>query len=180
MPRTCTLCTHPDRDAIDATLLEGATYRDVAGRFGVSKSAVERHKGDHLAAAIVKAHDSAEATHGDGLLAKVGELSKRAEAMYAEAERILRRALRERDHDTALEAIRTATSTMREARGTLELLVKVYVAAGEMLSRQDAELLVDQVHDIVRRHVVDREVLGAIARDVAQLRTGQAFTRGIS
>ncbi|OFV80038.1 MAG: hypothetical protein A2Y78_14630 [Acidobacteria bacterium RBG_13_68_16] len=42
---------------------------------------------------------------------------------------------RERDHDAALEVIRTATATMREARGTVELLVKLYGVAGEVLTR---------------------------------------------
>lgn len=178
MPRTCTLCVHPDRAAIDAALLEGGAYRDVAGQWGVSKSAVERHKRDHLATAIVKARDSAEAAHGDNLLAKVGKLSKHAESMYAEAERILRRALRDRDHDTALEAIRTAAGTMREARGTLELLVKVYVAAGDMMSREEADLLRDQVFDVIMRHVPEADRKTAIAADLQALRV-RTFSREI-
>ena len=177
MPRTCTLCVHPDRAAIDAALLEGGAYRDVAGQWGVSKSAVERHKRDHLATAIVKARDSAEAAHGDNLLAKVGKLSKHAESMYAEAERILRRALRDRDHDTALEAIRTAAGTMREAAALR--------AAGESLRgrrRHDepgrADLLRDQVFDVIMRHVPEADRKTAIAADLQALRV-RTFSREI-
>ena len=46
--RSCTVCTHPKRGAIDAALLDGRTYRAIAGHFGVSHLAVYRHKTNHL------------------------------------------------------------------------------------------------------------------------------------
>jgi transposase len=178
MPRTCTVCSHPDRAAIDAALLEGASLRDIAGRFGTSKSTAERHKREHLSAAIAKARGSADVARGDGLLANVKALSARAERMFREAERILRRALRERDHDTALEAIRTATTTMREARGTLELLVKVYVAAGEVLTRAEAMELLGRVLDALMVAVPEQDRRAAIGGELQRL-VAQAFSREV-
>jgi hypothetical protein len=44
MPNTCTICAHDQRRDVDHDLLGGASVRDVEGRYGVSKSAVDRHR----------------------------------------------------------------------------------------------------------------------------------------
>lgn len=44
MPRTCTVCTHRQRAHIDRTLLQGVPERTIADRFGISKTALHRHK----------------------------------------------------------------------------------------------------------------------------------------
>ena len=43
MPRTCSLCKHPDRLAIEAELGSGRSQRDVASQFGISRDVVIRH-----------------------------------------------------------------------------------------------------------------------------------------
>ena len=48
MPRTCSICSHAERAEIDKALLTGDALRDIAGRFRVSKTAVDRHKREHL------------------------------------------------------------------------------------------------------------------------------------
>lgn len=53
MPRACSVCTHPDLAALDEELAAGASLRYIAGRFGTSKSAVERHRTDQHTAAPV-------------------------------------------------------------------------------------------------------------------------------
>jgi len=55
MARTCTICQHPDRSAIDLALLAGKSCRVIAGQWSVSKSAVIRHQSDHLPAKLAKA-----------------------------------------------------------------------------------------------------------------------------
>jgi transposase len=55
MPRTCTICTHPERAAIDKALVDGQPYRDIAGRYGTSKTALQRHKEDHLRELVTQA-----------------------------------------------------------------------------------------------------------------------------
>ena len=46
--RRCTACVHPDRAAIDNALADGVSLRTVAGRHGLSASAVHRHQSRHL------------------------------------------------------------------------------------------------------------------------------------
>jgi hypothetical protein len=44
MPQTCTVCRHAARVAIDATLTQGTPLQIIADRYGVSKSALLRHR----------------------------------------------------------------------------------------------------------------------------------------
>ena len=54
MPRPCTACAHPERAAIESDLLADAlSFRTVAGRYGLSSSAVDRHRAKHMAAYTV-------------------------------------------------------------------------------------------------------------------------------
>lgn len=48
MPMTCTVCRHEDRREIDRNIVLGTPLRDIAGRFGLSKSAVHLHKQEHV------------------------------------------------------------------------------------------------------------------------------------
>jgi hypothetical protein len=109
--RTCTVCTHPDREAIDEALVVGASNRAVASKCDVSEAAVRRHKGNHLPARLVMAEKAAEVAHADDLLAQVRDLQGRALAILDRAEES--------------GEWRTALSAIREARGNLELLAKL-------------------------------------------------------
>src|SRR5579859_3172863 len=108
MPRTCTVCLHPDREAIDKALLADASYRDIAGQYGLSKSAVERHKAEHLPAQLAQAKEAAEVAQADDLLAEMRKLQKITHAL-------LGRAINDGDNRTALLAV-------REARGNIDML----------------------------------------------------------
>jgi len=48
MSRPCSICAHTERLEIDRLLLQGTSYRDIAGRFGLSKTAISRHKESHI------------------------------------------------------------------------------------------------------------------------------------
>jgi hypothetical protein len=50
MPRLCTICTHPARTTIDEGLVTGQSLRALSAAYGLSKSAVDRHKDGHLPA----------------------------------------------------------------------------------------------------------------------------------
>lgn len=47
----CSVCVRDDVDRIDADLLAGATIRAIAARTGIAKSAVGRHRQNHLPSA---------------------------------------------------------------------------------------------------------------------------------
>ena len=118
MPRRCTVCDHPQRHSIDEALVSGAPYRSVAKRFGLSESAVYRHKTEHLPVHLLKAREVEEVAQTDELLEQVRHLQ-------AHALDILERA--EKDGD-----LRTALAAISQARGNLELLGKL---AGELDER---------------------------------------------
>jgi hypothetical protein len=118
MPRRCTVCDHPERHSIDETLVTGAPYRSVAKRFGLSESAVYRHKTEHLPAHLLKAREADEAARADDLLEQVKNLQTHALDILDRAE------------ETG--DLRTALAAISQARGNLELLGKL---AGELDER---------------------------------------------
>jgi len=118
MPRRCTVCDHPKRHSIGETLVSGAPYRSVAKRFGLSESAVYRHKVEHLSTHLLKAKEVEETTRADDLLEQVKDLQ-------VHALDILERAEKTGD-------LRTALAAISQARGNLELLGKL---AGELDER---------------------------------------------
>src|SRR3712207_7371116 len=78
MPRRCTVCDHPERHSIDEALVTGAPYRSVAKQFGLSESAVYRHKTDHLPSHLLKARELKEVAQADDLLDQVRHLQAHA------------------------------------------------------------------------------------------------------
>ena len=46
--RACSACDHPERAAIDTALLQGLSLRTVAGRYGISSTALYRHRSRHV------------------------------------------------------------------------------------------------------------------------------------
>ena len=111
MPRSCTVCEHPEREAIDRALVGETSNLSVSSLFGVSESAVRRHKVNHLPAKLVMAQAAEEVAEADSLLDQVRGLQDRAYAILGKAE--------------AAGELRTALGAIREARGNLELLAKL-------------------------------------------------------
>jgi hypothetical protein len=123
MPRRCTVCDHPERYSIDEALVSSGPYRSVAKRFGLSESAVYRHKTEHLPAHLLKAKEVEEVARADDLLEQVRHLQ-------AHPLDILKRAEKTGD-------LRTALAAISQARGNLELLGKL---AGELDERPQVNL----------------------------------------
>ena len=118
MPRRCTVCDHPQKHGIGQALVSGAPYRSVAKRFGLSESAVYRHKIEHLPAHLLKAREVEEAARADDLLEQLRHLQ-------AHTLDILERTEKAGD-------LRIALAAISQARGNLELLGKL---AGELDER---------------------------------------------
>ena len=111
MPRTCTICRHDEREAIDAALVARKPFRDIAGQHGVSKSALVRHSDDHIPAELMKAQAATEAAQADALLAQVVGLRDKALGILGKAE--------------GSNDLRVAIAAIHEARGCVELLGKL-------------------------------------------------------
>jgi hypothetical protein len=123
---------------MDAALISGQeTLRDIARRFEVSKDALTRHKGRHLPALLVKAHEAEEAAVADDLLSQVEDLQART--------------LRILDAAEASGEYRVALSAMREARANIELLGRL---AGER-REQPVNILVSPEWFSLRTTVLD-------------------------
>src|SRR5215211_8078589 len=113
MSRVCTVCSHEDRFDIDTILVDrSASYRDIAERFALSKTAVSRHvTGGHISELLSLAADAERAARADSLLDRIEDLQARTLAILEASEET-------REHGTALSAI-------REARRNLELIGEV-------------------------------------------------------
>src|SRR5215210_8894002 len=125
MPRACTICVHENRHTIDRALVGGETLRTISDRFAVSKTALIRHKDEHLPAKLVMAQAAEEVAQADDLLDQVRDLQGRALAILDKAEEA--------------GELRTALSAIREARGNLQLLAKLL---GELDERPQVNVLV--------------------------------------
>jgi hypothetical protein len=71
MGRTCTVCSHKDVDEINRLLLSGTSFRDIAGQFDLSKTALARHKESHIPELLSKSEDIKEVVNADNLLAQL-------------------------------------------------------------------------------------------------------------
>ncbi len=87
MSHRCTACAHEARDAIDEALARGSSLRALAGRFGVSASALQRHNARHIRPAIVAAVRHHEGLRLGGLAARLATLADVAEATRTAAMR---------------------------------------------------------------------------------------------
>jgi hypothetical protein len=126
MPRTCTACSHPQRPEIDQALVEGATYRTIADRFGLSETALKRHKADHLPGHVARAQEAAQVADADDLLKQLKALRNKAISILQQAEKA--------------GDFRTALMGIREARGCIETLMEV---EGELDRRGVTNIIVN-------------------------------------
>lgn len=90
--------------------MAGASLRDMARRWGVSKDALQRHK-PHVPARVAKARDVELVANADDLLGQLKALQRKALDLLTKAEAV-------GDYGTALRGI-------SEARKTIELLLEV-------------------------------------------------------
>lgn len=111
MPQPCTVCTHPERAAIDQALVKGAPNRRIAEEYGVTEQAIRRHLGGHVPEALAQAQAAEQTTRADALLEQVDALRSHALSILLKAEKA--------------GELRTALYAIREARETIALLLEV-------------------------------------------------------
>jgi hypothetical protein len=83
--KTCGICSHANRAAIDAAIVAGTPLRTISGQNGTSRTALHRHK-RHVSASLVKASEKREERLGDSLLADMRRLKERLWAQVDAAE----------------------------------------------------------------------------------------------
>jgi hypothetical protein len=162
VPRSCSICQHPKREAIDRALVGETSNLSVSSLFGVSESAVRRHKANHLPAKLVMAEKAAEVAEADSLLGQVRDLQSRAYGILDKAE--------------GTGDLRTALGAIREARGNLELLAKLL---GELDERPMVNLHVSSEWLELRAVIVGAlepysEARGAVLRAIDGAGNGSA------
>ena len=108
MPRTCSICSHEHRDAMEDAFIVGQAKRRIASQHGVSERAVRYHMREHLPALLALARDAERAARADTLL-------DRMEALQSQTLAIL----------DAPEDQRTALAAIAQARRNLELIGEV-------------------------------------------------------
>lgn len=159
MPRACTLCNHPEREAIDQALAQSTPNRRIAAQYAVTEQAVRRHKQTHLPVLMVKAEEAREMAVADGLLGQVRGLQDRTLTMLRQAEEA--------------GELRTALHAVREARANLELLAKLI---GELDDRPQVNVLISPEWLLVRAALVAAlepypEAKAAVGRRLLELET---------
>ena len=108
MPRTCSICSHEHRDAMEDAFIAGQAKRRIASRHSVTERAVRYHMREHLPALLALARDAERAARADTLL-------DRMEALQNQTLAIL----------DAPENQRTALAAIAQARRNLELIGEV-------------------------------------------------------
>ncbi len=111
MPRVCTICTHPEKEAINQALVNGEPFRHIATRYGTSTGALQRHKADDLPSIMIKSEEAREVAHADDLVWQIKQLRNKAIGILGKAE-------------TAGD-LKTALMGVREARACIELLAEM-------------------------------------------------------
>jgi hypothetical protein len=162
VPRSCTVCEHAGREAIDRALVGDASNRSVASLYDVSEAAVRRHKANHLPAKLVMATQAEAVAQADNLLDQVRDLQQSTLDILAEAEQS--------------KQYRTALSAIREARSNLELLAKLL---GELDERPVVNLHISPEWLELRAVIVGAlepysEARGAVLRAIEESDNGRA------
>ena len=107
MAGKCSICKHPEVDAINKALVDGVGISDMVRQYGFSRDTFYRHKNRHLPQALLKAQEVKEVAVADNLLEQV-------KGLQAKTLGILNRHEGKND--------RIALSAIREARSNLDLL----------------------------------------------------------
>jgi hypothetical protein len=173
MSRVCTACRHPDRAVLDVQLVQGRQpIRAIATRFGISRSATQRHFEAHITKALGRAAARKDASRERSLDDLVDELD-------ADARRIQAAAEKESDY-------RTAVMALKERRGIVELRARaqgllrspssgnaplVTVNVGGPLSEQDHALALREARLLIEFEADEQRDRAALVSQGVQLPT---------
>ena len=123
----CTVCQHPEVDAINAKLVSGLAVRPLAKEYDLGHMAMQRHRANHLPRELVKAQALQEVEYADMLL-------ERVEGLYSKALEIMQRAEDDKKYQPAV-------SALKEARSSLELIARL---VGELKTGTQINIVYNQ------------------------------------
>ena len=85
----CSICRHPERKAMEMALMEGTNCRILARRYEVSKSALSRHRTEHLTRELAAGRTRTEedVERQDELLRRLDWMREAMTVMYGRHER---------------------------------------------------------------------------------------------
>ncbi|WP_320211610.1 hypothetical protein [Methanospirillum purgamenti] len=86
MAMKCSICHHPEREAIDKAILAGQSNRSIAAQYKVSQTAVQRHKDNHLPEHLATSKKAEQVTKADDLISDLQFLKEKALTFLAKAE----------------------------------------------------------------------------------------------
>jgi hypothetical protein len=91
LPRTCTICSHPEQVEIDKALVAAEeALRTIADRWTVSKTALIRHKAEHLPLRLKAAKAAAETADGLEVMDELRRCFERVNLLFDACDRWLR------------------------------------------------------------------------------------------
>ena len=116
--KNCTVCTSDRLEEIDQDLVTGIPVRSMETEYGLSKSALDRHRA-HLSETLLVASDAREEVRGIALLDQVQDLVAKSLASHDRAviqgdERLVQGGIREARH--SLELTGRITGELHEKR----------------------------------------------------------------
>jgi len=152
MPRTCTICTHPEVHAIDGVLVAGQSFRNIAERYGTSATALFRHKSDHLPAVLVTGQEAREEAHALDVVKQLRDINAATLAILEDARDTHQSALALKAVDRVQKQIELQAKLLGELQDgqTVNVLV-----APEWLSLRSAILLALASHPEASQAVVE-------------------------
>ncbi|MDP2726890.1 MAG: hypothetical protein Q8P59_05055 [Dehalococcoidia bacterium] len=151
MPRACTVCGHPEREAIDHALVRGESPVSLSARYStIGRMALVRHRDNHLPATMIKAQEAQEVARADSLLSQVRTLQEKALGILGKAE--------------VAGDFKTVLGAIREARSNIELLAKLLVAIQQEIP---GNMQHEHTHSVDLSGLSDEE-LDVIARIVGK------------
>ncbi len=153
--RRCQVCRHADVAEIDRLLIAGTPQRQVAARFDVDRSAVQRHAKKHVSEKLLQSHKAREMADADALAVQ-------AQGLYNAAVGALVTA---RDSGRGREML----AACREARSCLETFAKITgaVTTGSVVNvngpvHVEVDRLQAVILDALRDHPDAREKTGCV------------------
>lgn len=113
MSRTCTVCEHTERMAIERALVSGESIRRIAARHDLAPTSLRRHRDSHLRKALARALEKSESFEVD------------ADKLIGWAHNLQARTLMFIERADTLDDLGAAARLIGEARRNLELMARM-------------------------------------------------------